>query len=189
MLQVTVVVGNPKPNSRTLRIAEALPGMLLSPGSYTQHTIDLADHSAHIFDWPSETMSQLTKTVAESNLLIIGSPTYKASYTGLLKGFLDRYPNKGLLGVTAIPVMTGSDASHSLSPDTSLRGLLIELGASLPTRSLYFIASQFDQMDSILDDWVAETAATFHLLQPLVQSIGERHPAKNTTSALSSEVA
>jgi len=38
----------------------------------------------------------------------------KASYTGMLKAFFDRYGNNGLAGVTAVPVMTGAWAETAL---------------------------------------------------------------------------
>jgi FMN reductase len=175
MLKVSVVVGNPKPASRTLRVAEALVESLLPAGAYDLSVIDLAEHSKQIFEWPSEEMAALNQTVAESDLLVVASPTYKATYTGLLKGFLDRYPANGLRGVTAIPVMTGADLTHSMGPDVHLRPLLVELGASVPTRGLYFVASQMDRLDEIIEAWTAENAATLGLSQPLVTEILNRH--------------
>ncbi|MCU1405710.1 MAG: NADPH-dependent reductase [Glaciihabitans sp.] len=177
MLKVTVLVGNPKPNSRTLRVAETLVAKLLAPGSYDLQTIDLAEHTGHLFEWPSERIQALSDSVAASNLLVVASPTYKATYTGLLKSFLDRYPHNGLRGVTAIPVMTGADATHTLGVEVSLRPLLVELGASIPTKGLYFIASQMDHLDDIVDSWVTENAAVLRLLQPLVEGVLAQHPA------------
>jgi FMN reductase len=176
MLKVTVLVGNPKPNSRTLRVAQTLVEKLLAPGTYELSVIDLADHTGQIFAWPSEEMTALSETVAASNLLVVASPTYKATYTGLLKSFLDRYPHNGLRGVTAIPVMTGADPTHSMGADVNLRPLLIELGASTPTKSLYFIASQMDHLDEIVATWAAENAAVLRLLQPLVEGVLAQHP-------------
>lgn len=159
MLNVTIVCGNPKAGSRTLHIAEALVARLLDPALVELRIIDLAEHTAELFAWPSETMSELTAPVAASDLLVVCSPTYKASYTGLLKSFLDRYAADGLAGVVAVPVMTGGDATHSLAPDTTLRPLLVELGASTPTKSLYFQMGDMDALDARIDAWVvAETA-------------------------------
>ena len=46
--------------------------------------------------------------------MIVASPTYKATYTGLLKLFLDRIAGGALAGVTAVPVMLGGHWRHSL---------------------------------------------------------------------------
>jgi FMN reductase len=165
MLKVTVVVGNPKPKSRTRRVAECLVEKLLAPGSYELEVIDLADHSAELFEWPSESMARLNAVVAESDLIVVATPTYKATYTGLLKAFLDRYPHNGLRGVTAIPVMTGADLSHSMGPSVNLAPLLTELGATVPTRGFYFVASQMDHLDEIVQTAADEYAAIFGILQ------------------------
>ena len=165
-LKATIVVGNPKPKSRTLKVAETLIEKLLAPGSYELETIDLADHAAEIFAWPSEEMAALNNRVAESDLAVFASPTYKASYTGLLKAFLDRYPTNGLTGVTAIPVHTGGDLTHAMGPTVNLAPLLVELGAVVPGRGFYFVAGQMDRLDEAVAQAAAEyTANLTHLAQ------------------------
>ncbi len=158
-IAVTVVVGNPKPKSRTRQVAETLVEKLLQPGSYELEVIDLADHTAEIFAWPSEEMAALNARVAASDLAVFASPTYKASYTGLLKAFLDRYPANGLSGVTAIPVHTGGDLTHAMGPTVNLAPLLVELGAVVPGRGFYFVAGQMDHLDEIVSAAAAEYAA------------------------------
>jgi FMN reductase len=171
MLNVTILVGNPKPGSRTLQVAESLVRHLLTPGQYTTTVIDLAEHSSHIFEWPSDLMAGLSKTVADSDLLLVASPTYKATYTGLLKGFLDRYGSGGLTGVTAIPIMTGADAGHSMGPEVNLRPLLVELGASVPTRALYFIMSDMDTLDEKVQAWIEANAGAMHAVGAVARSV------------------
>jgi FMN reductase len=68
--------------------------------------VDLADHAPRLFDWADPALTEITAQVAAADIAIFASPNYKASYTGLLKAFLDRYGNNGLAGVTAVPVMT-----------------------------------------------------------------------------------
>ncbi|MDF3309601.1 NAD(P)H-dependent oxidoreductase [Rhodococcus sp. T2V] len=152
-MRICVLVGNPKAGSRTLAAAEALAARLTVP-SDTIDVIDLAEHVGEIFTWPSEKMDSLTAQVAGSEILIVASPTYKASYTGLLKSFLDRYSASGLRGVYAIPVMTGADRGHAMAPDVNLRPLLAELGASAPTESLYIETPKIDSLDELLSDWI-----------------------------------
>lgn len=161
-LKVTIVVGNPKPLSRTRRIAEALVAELLQPGAYDLRVIDLADHTSEIFAWPSETMAELNGEVAASDLVVFASPTYKATYTGLLKAFLDRYPAGGLTGVTAIALHTGADLTHAMGPTVTLAPLLAELGASVPGRGFYVPLTALDRLDAIVAEAAAEYAANFH---------------------------
>lgn len=63
-LNVVVVVGNPKPYSRTRMVAELLVRRLLMPESYRVRVIDLADHAQDIFQWPSPELSCLNGLVA-----------------------------------------------------------------------------------------------------------------------------
>jgi len=163
-IAVTVVVGNPKPKSRTRVVAETLVAKLLQPGSYELEVIDLADHTAEIFAWPSEELAALNARVASSDLAVFASPTYKATYTGLLKAFLDRYPANGLAGVTAIPVLTGADLTHSMGPTVNLAPLLVELGAIVPGRGFYFVAGQMDHLDEIVEAAATEYAANLSRL-------------------------
>ncbi|MFE7835085.1 NAD(P)H-dependent oxidoreductase [Streptomyces sp. NPDC057474] len=151
---MTVLVGNPKAKSRTRTVAEAVARRVAeTAGAHLGDTIDLSDHAENLFAWQHEGLDALVDRVAASDLLVVASPTYKATYTGLLKAFLDRYGDDGLSGVTALGVMTGGSAHHALAVDTTLRSLLVELGASVPTRGLYFITSQLEQLDAVVETW------------------------------------
>jgi FMN reductase len=183
MLNATILVGNPKPQSRTLKLAEALVNQLLIAGSYNLRVIDLTEHSSHLFEWPSPEMVELTQAVADSDLLVVASPTYKATYTGLLKSFLDRYAAHGLRGVAAIPVMTGADLSHSMAPDVHLRPLLIELGATVPTKGFYFVTGQMGKMEEIVAAWADENLAALRLMQPVALGILAKSPRPVSISA------
>ena len=157
MLKVTLVTGNPKPKSRTGKIAETFTRKLLGEVAMDLQVIDLADHVAALFDWPSQPMADLNARVAESHLAVFASPTYKASYTGLLKAFLDRYPANGLNNVVCIPFMTGADMGHSMAPTVNLVPLLLELGGIVPVKGLYFNTSQMDHADQFIDCSVEKT--------------------------------
>lgn len=173
-VKVSVVVGNPKPQSRTLKVATTLVEHLLDPGSYELTVIDLADHEGDIFAWPSEKMAALNAQVADSDLAVFASPTYKATYTGLLKAFLDRYPANGLSGVVAIPVLTGADLTHSMGPTTNLSPLLVELGAAVPGRGFYFVASQMDRLDELVETAASEYRENLARLGALARHASSR---------------
>jgi FMN reductase len=154
-MDLSVVVGNPKPNSRTLTIANSLADRVCrATGAEHKVTIDLAEHAKLLFEWPCPPLEALNLAVQTSDFVIIASPTYKASYTGLLKAFLDRYAHDGLGHVRAIPVMTVSSPDHALAVEFTLRPLLVELGASVPTRGMSFNMTNMSRMDGILDEWL-----------------------------------
>jgi FMN reductase len=159
-VKVVVVVGNPKAMSRTRVVAEEVARQCEAAldGTIERSVIDLADLASRLFDWGAEEVAELNTTVANADLIVVASPTYKATYTGLLKAFLDRYGDKGLAGVVAVPVMMGAGPTHYLAPEVGLRPLLVELGASVPTSSLYVMESQLDDLEAVVGAW-AETQA------------------------------
>jgi FMN reductase len=159
---IAVVVGNPKPRSRTRTVAErvaeraaAAAGLRSDKGT----VIDLADLGPQLFDWSSTEVREAVRTVAASSLLVVASPTYKASYTGLLKAFLDWCAPTELSGVVTVPVMVGAGLAHALAVEVHLRPVLVEIGATLPTRGLYVLEDQLPDLDGVIDAWLVEAAA------------------------------
>lgn len=143
-----LVVGNPKPASRTTQAGEMLVEALT--GSAPDSTIELSELGAGLLDWSSEAVNQAVKTVAEADLVVFASPTYKATYTGLLKLFLERYPGgTGLQGVVAVPLMLGGNQLHNLAADWSLRPVLTEIGATTALPGLYVVDSTFAEDGAI----------------------------------------
>jgi FMN reductase len=157
MASIAVVVGNPKAGSRTLAVANAVAAAVCEcvAGDAETFVIDLAEHARELFDWESADLNALTATVASCDLIVAASPTYKATYTGLLKGFFDRYGNDGLRGVVVVPVMVGAAPIHALAPEVFLRPLFVELGATVPSRSLYVLESKLEQLDEVVEGWAS----------------------------------
>jgi FMN reductase len=157
-MQVSVVIGNPNPGGRTTRVAETLARHAVDVvGASAQASIDiieLAHVASRLFVWDDAELTALNRNVAASDLVITACPTYKASYTGLLKAFLDRYGNNGMAGTVAIPVMVGAAPQHALAVENHLRPLLVELGASVPTRGLYVLESQIDDLDTVISSFM-----------------------------------
>ncbi len=88
-------------------------------------------------------IGDVVTAVQGSDLVVVASPTYKATYTGLLKLFLDRIARGALAGVTAVPVMLGGHWRHALAADLLLKPVLVELGATCPTRGLFLLESEY----------------------------------------------
>ena len=146
-MSTVVLVGNPKPRSRTLAAAVAVAEGLT--GRTPDVVLDLADLGAALLDWGSPEVAEAVETVLGAELLVVASPTYKATYTGLLKLFLDRIGNGALAGTKAVPVMLGGDWRHSLAVEVHLKPLLAELGASLPTAGLFLLESEAGSSEAL----------------------------------------
>ncbi len=154
MTTIVAVIGNPNPGGRTTRAGEAVAGALAARATDASvETIELAEIAPHLFEWGNDAVAALTAKVAAADIVITACPTYKATYTGLLKAFLDNYGNDGLAGCRAVPVMVGAAPHHALAPEVHLRPLLVELGASVPSRGLYVLESQIDELDAVVGAW------------------------------------
>jgi FMN reductase len=145
-VKVAVVVGNPKPASRTLEAAMLLAGRI--DGDADPVVIDVVELGSGLFGWGDDAAKAAIASVQESDLAVFASPTYKASYTGVLKIFLDLMPTNALAGVVGIPLMLGAGPGHALAPELCLKPVLVELGATCPTKGLYIL-------DSVYTDGVA----------------------------------
>ena len=155
---VVALVGNPRPGSRTLvaarTVAERVSDHLgLAP---TPTTIDLADLAAEILTPEHVRADSARELAARATVLVVATPVYKGSYTGLLKAFLDLYGPHALAGVVAVPVVVSGDPAHALAGEVHLRPLLVELGATVPARTLTLLDSQLGeaQLTSTVDAWL-----------------------------------
>jgi FMN reductase len=150
-VRVAVVCGNPKPKSRTLEAALFVAGKLT--GSPPEVVLDLVELGPHLLGWGDPAASDAVDAVRQCGAAIYASPTYKGTYTGLLKLFLDQVPTDGLAGSLAFPLMLGAAMGHAMAPDLLLKPVLVELGASCPARGLYLLETDYTS-EVIIDPWV-----------------------------------
>ena len=151
-MRTAVIVGNPKAKSRTLEAGVLVAKKLT--GAEPDVVLDLVELGPALLEWGNAQLNAAIETVRGCNTLIVASPTFKATYTGLLKLFLDQIPSDGLAGITAFPLMLGAGPAHLLAPDLLLKPVLVELGAICPAVGLYLIDKSFAE-DPRLDAWVA----------------------------------
>lgn len=159
MANTVVIVGNPKPESRTLSAAEYVARQLAGEPDLV---VDLARVGPAVLDWGDAEVNGLVEQVGAADLVVVASPTFKGTYTGLLKVFLDRVPGgTGITGL-AVPVMLGGAPAHALAPELLLRPVLTELGATVPGRGLFIVDSDFDD-PAAYSQWLTAT-------KPVVES-------------------
>ena len=151
-MTIAVVVGNPKPASRTLDAATNIATRLT--GGPPDVVIDLAELGPRLLAWGDEEVGRAVAQVQAASAVVVASPTYKASYTGLLKLFLDQFAAGSLAGVVAFPLMLGGAWVHALAPEVFLKPVLVELGASCPVSGLFLLDTDYESPAG-LDDWVA----------------------------------
>ncbi|HEU5127197.1 MAG TPA: NAD(P)H-dependent oxidoreductase [Glycomyces sp.] len=155
VISVTTLVGNPRRLSKTLAAAEALAQSIATGLDTLQGSspIDLAELYRDGIEPPHDGIERAIEQVGTADILIIGTPVYKASYTGLLKLFLDQLPPGALSGTAAVPVTIAGAAPHRLLADLHLRPVLAELGARLPVPSLVLEGSEYGDLPRLVQRW------------------------------------
>ena len=161
-MRLAVVCGNPKPRSRTLEAAVFVATRL--KGAPPDLVLDLVDIGPHLLGWGDPTATAAVESVRQCDAAIYASPTYKGTYTGLLKLLLDQVPTDGLAGTLAFPLMLGAALGHAMAPDLLLKPVLVELGASCPARGLYLLETDYTSA-AIIDPWVERTRPFLAVIQ------------------------
>jgi FMN reductase len=160
-LRFVVIVGNPKAGSRTRKVAVAA-GEALALAAGLSAGPDLVDLSVLarrlLLPGPSAAVDDATDLVLAADLLLVASPTFKGSYTGLLKVFLDALPYRALEGKAALPLLVMASPQHALAVEVHLRPLLAELGACVPAGGLAVLESELGRLDAVLTPWAQRAA-------------------------------
>ncbi|MER7246305.1 FMN reductase [Kribbella sp. NPDC000426] len=108
-------------------------------------TIEVRDHAHDLTNnlltgFPSAELREVLETVAAADALIVVSPTFSASYSGLFKMFFDVLDDQALAGKPVLLGATGGTERHSLVLDYALRPLFAYLKA-LPVPTGVYAAS------------------------------------------------
>jgi FMN reductase len=156
---IVAVVGNPRPASRTHVLARTLAGELARVlRSEPPLDVDLAELGPAVLEPGDDRADAAVATVLSADVLVVASPTYKATYSGLLKAFLDRFETGALSGTAAVPILLGGAANHQLAIDVHFASLLFELGARVPVRGLFVLEDDVAKFGIVAEQW-ADTYA------------------------------
>jgi FMN reductase len=162
-MRLVALVGNPKPQSRTLSVATAAAAAVANALGHedSPHVIDLSLLSSQLLqEEPGVAVQAAVEQTIGADLLLVASPTFKGTYTGLLKVFLDQLPHRALHATIALPLLVMGVPQHALAVEVHLRPLLTELGATVPTPGLAVLESDLDDLDQVLGRWAGQVTAS-----------------------------
>ncbi|MEN1887125.1 FMN reductase [Streptomyces mirabilis] len=153
MKLVVVSAGLSVPSSTRL-LADRLAA---ATGRYTSVDVqvvelrDLAVEIAHNFTsgFPGRALSAALEAVTQADGLIVVTPVFSASYSGLFKSFFDVLDQDALTGKPVLIAATGGSARHSLVLEHALRPLFAYLRAVVVPTAVYAAS----------EDWGAEGLA------------------------------
>jgi FMN reductase len=85
---------------------------------------------------------------SSATILVLGTPIYRASYTGQMKAFFDLLPRDALAGSVTGLIASGAVADHALAIDHELRPLVASLAGLSAARSVYVTDADLESFPS-----------------------------------------
>jgi FMN reductase len=143
-MAIVTIAGSPTANSRSTALLDLATQRLRGEGFRTENIAVRELNAAELLsaNVKNDRIAAALRAVDEANVVIIATPVYKASYSGLLKTFLDLLPQTGFANKAVLPIATGGSSAHLLALDYALRPVLAALGARIVVESLYVADNQ-----------------------------------------------
>jgi FMN reductase len=112
----------------------------------TTRLLDLGDLPADALlgRTQAQDVSAALEDLARAQILVVGTPIYRATYTGLLKVLFDLLPADVLSGSVTLPIATGGGPAHLLMIDHGIRPLIASLGGLTTATAIYATPADFD---------------------------------------------
>jgi FMN reductase len=138
------ISGSPAATSKSRALVTHALDRLRASGAATQ-LVDLATLPAPALlgRGTAPEVAAAVEAVAGAQIVVAGTPVYRATYSGLLKVFFDLLPQDSLVTKIGVPIATGHGAGHSLAVDHGLRPLFASLGATVVASGVYGTSEQF----------------------------------------------
>ena len=93
--------------------------------------------------FPSEQLKVALDAVAAANGVIAVTPTFRGSFSGLFKSFLDVVDDEALRGTPVLLGATGGTARHSLMLEHAVRPVFVYLGSVVAPTSVFAATDDF----------------------------------------------
>lgn len=140
--------GNLSRPSSTRRFVESVTEQLGSQTGLDHVVFDIEDlgtslAAARSVSDLNPSARKIIRTIIEAEALVIGSPTYKGSYTGLFKHVFDLLDPADLRGKPIILTATGGGERHSLVVEHQLRPLFAFFEAFVLPTAIYASGRDF----------------------------------------------
>lgn len=165
------ISGSQSTNSRTRAAVETVLDSVADEDGVETDLLHLGDYDLATADgrqlenYEGDTAEALEKIV-DADAYLVGTPVYRASYSGALKNLFDMVPRgqwqadvAPLEGAAVGLIATGASAHHYLSVDEELRPLLAFFGAHTVGSSVYAHDEAFAD-GNLVDDELQERLAT-----------------------------
>lgn len=138
-LRVVGISGSPSPSSKTARVNRMVLAQMAGRGiAVTHHSVAAINPAALLCgDTRDQALASLLQDIEVAHGVVVATPVFKASMSGMLKCVLDIMPQFAFTGKVVLPLATGGSASHVLALDYGIRPVLQSMGSRHVVQSLF----------------------------------------------------
>jgi FMN reductase len=154
-LRIVAVSGGLQRPSKAAALAEHLMDLIADEVLCEQHLVELGQLAPQLAGatWRSqlpETVERELAAVEQADIVVVTTPVYRGSYTGLFKHFFDFIHQDALIDKPVLLAATGGSERHALMIDHQLRPLFSFFQARTLPLGVY--ATDKDFLDYRLHD-------------------------------------
>ena len=147
-LKIVGFAGSSSRPSRTRNLVEAIAGAAAKRSGAEVSIYDLTEIHPSLGSTldPRQAprdLQELIEEITTADALIVGSPVYKGTYTGLFKPLFDLIEPKALKDKTIVLSATGGSERHALVIDHGLRPLFAFFSADIIATGIYATEPDF----------------------------------------------
>lgn len=185
MCLIVAINGSPRIGSRTGVLLNDIVGAISTRVHAKTETIDLGADSREIFsavsrDKISKRGEALVSLAERADLIVVGSPIYRGTYTGLFKHFFDLIDRDRMAGKVAVLSATGASLQHALSIEHQFRPLMGFFNILTAATAPFATDSDFNSSRRISSETILnqinrvaiEAESLFGAQQNLISSLG-----------------
>ena len=183
-LRIVAVSGGLQRPSKAAALAEHLMDLIAEEVLCEQRLVELGQLAPQLAGatWRShlpETVERELAAVEQADILVVATPVYRGSYTGLFKHFFDFIDQDALIDKPVLLAATGGSERHALMIDHQLRPLFSFFQARTLPLGVY--ATDKDFTDYRLQDEALIQRATL-AVQRALPLIDMARPARAATA-------
>ena len=149
MTKMVMINGSPTKRSKTGTLIDAIGQAIARLIPLESHTISLSDVGHEVMcglTRPGVTAEgeRLLRLAETADIMVVGTPMYRASYTGLLKHFFDLLERDALRNCKAVLCATGANQMHTLAIEHELRPLMYFFPIQTAATGIYGTGDDFN---------------------------------------------
>ncbi|MFJ4785207.1 NAD(P)H-dependent oxidoreductase [Streptomyces sp. NPDC088794] len=140
MATFLTISGSPAPGSATDHVlSQHVTPRLVTSGHRTEHLVlrELPAAALLLGHLHHPRLTHAAELLGAAEGIVVGTPVYKAAYSGLLKTFLDVMPRTGLAGRRVLQLVVGHSPADGRLTHEALDTVLASMGASTPAERCF----------------------------------------------------